>query len=377
MEPCSHRPPCPGCPRFGQRGVTPTVTATLEALCARAGITPAAVVDGSPTGFRHRARLAVRGRARAPKIGIFETGSHRIVDIPHCVVHHPQINAVARAIKAAVRATGTAPYDDDAHRGQLRYVQLVLERPSGRVQVVLVGNDIVPAPLEPLANALGSGLEPSLHSLWWNGQPERSNAILGPHWHRFTGPVAVQERIGDAAVFFPPGAFGQSHLMLADRIVAQVHAWVPAGARVAELYAGCGPIGLGLVARSARVQFNEVAPGGLEGLRYGIDALPAQARERASIHPGPAPEHAGLIRDADIVIADPPRKGLDAAVLDALIATPPARYIAVSCDLASFEREAAALQGSGRMRLSELVPVALFPYTDHVETVALFERIGS
>ena len=67
-------------------------------------------------------------------------------------------------------------------------LQVVVERASQRAQVVLVGNAADPAPLAPLASALEDLLASELHSLWWNGNPARTNVILGPHWHRFSGP---------------------------------------------------------------------------------------------------------------------------------------------------------------------------------------------
>ncbi|HVM64194.1 MAG TPA: hypothetical protein VMU14_04980, partial [Acidimicrobiales bacterium] len=105
---CPHRPPCPGCPRFGEPGLAPPALAALEALARDAGLAPPSVVEGPPFGWRHRARLMVRGRATSPKVGIFQEGSHRIVDMPQCLVHHPGVNVVAAAAKAAIRATGTA-----------------------------------------------------------------------------------------------------------------------------------------------------------------------------------------------------------------------------------------------------------------------------
>jgi tRNA/tmRNA/rRNA uracil-C5-methylase (TrmA/RlmC/RlmD family) len=81
-----------------------------------------------------------------------------------------------------------------------------------------------------------------------------------------------------------------------------------------------------------------------------------------------------VLRGAEVVIADPPRKGLDAAILDALCADPPRRFVYLSCDLDSFQRDAVRLVASGRARLAELVACDLFPNTHHVETLARFER---
>ncbi len=314
----------------------------------------------------------MRGRANSPKFGIFQEGTHRIVDIPRCRVHHPVINRVAAALRRALRETATPPYAERPHRGALRGVQIVIERASQRAQVVLVGNAIEPTPLERLARALEPLLANDLHSLWWNGNPERTNVILGPHWQHFSGPETVRERIGGVDVFFPPAAFGQNHLDLADRLVEQVHAWVPEDGRVLELYAGCGPIGLGLLARSREVTFNEVSPAGLEGLALGLAARPEAEHIRARVIPGEAGAALGALAVCDTVIADPPRQGLDARLLEALIAQPPERLIYASCDATTFLAQSRTLIQRSPLRLRELLACELFPQTRHVETLALF-----
>ena len=370
---CPHRPPCPGCPRLGEPGVAAQARRALDDLARRAGIDPPPLLTGPPTGWRHRVRLAVRGRPASPKVGIFQEGSHRIVDIPRCLVHHPLVNRVAAALKEAMRRTGITPYADTTHRGFVRALQVVVERPSQRVQVVLIANGDDPEPLAPLAAALREALGPSLHSLWWNGNPARTNVILGPHWHRWCGPEAVRETIGGACVCFPPGAFGQANLPLADRLVEQVHAWVPDGVTLTELYAGCGAIGLGLLPRVAAATFNEAAPAGLRGLALGLAAAGPVLSAKAQVVAGPAAGLAGAPCAADVVIADPPRKGLDRPLLDALAAAPPRRLVLVSCNLEAFLREADALCHGGRSRLAALAAVALFPHTAHVETLACFD----
>jgi tRNA/tmRNA/rRNA uracil-C5-methylase (TrmA/RlmC/RlmD family) len=186
----------------------------------------------------------------------------------------------------------------------------------------------------------------------------------------------VRESIGGADVFFPPGAFGQSHLELADRLVAAVHDLVPDGARVAEFYCGVGPIGLGLLARTAQVAFVESAPGALRGLDLGLAARPAAERARAMVVAGEAGASLDALAGADVVIADPPRKGLDAPLAQALAASPPVRFVYVSCDLASFRRDLDVLRAAGRLRLASLTAFALFPNTAHVETLACFDRSG-
>jgi 23S rRNA (uracil1939-C5)-methyltransferase len=370
IVPCTHRPPCPGCPRYGERGLGEPASSVLADLARRTGAALDRVVEGAALGFRMRARLAVRGRSSSPKLGIFQEGTHAIADIPSCTIHSPRINAAARHVRGAIRASGVAPYADRPHVGLLRYVQIVVERSSGRVQVVLVTNDSSEQAIVPMAALLAESLGAALQGLWWNGNPGRTNVIFGSRWKLLAGEEAVRENIGGAAVFFPPGAFGQSNLDLADRIVADVQARVPDDAVVAELYCGVGAIGLGLATRSREVRFNEVSPHGLRGLELGIEQLASEVRARVSVMPGEAATAAPIVAGAGVVIVDPPRKGLDAAVVAALREERPATVLYVSCDAESLARDVAMLIAAGRFRLLRLTPYALFPYTDHVETLA-------
>ena len=91
-----------------------------------------------------------------------------------------------------------------------------------------------------------------------------------------------------------------------------------------------------------------------------------------TLHPGDAGSHAGLVAHAELVIADPPRKGLDPELRRALIQAPPERFVYVSCGIDSFERDAAELLDP--LRLVTLEAFDLFPHTEHLETLAVFER---
>jgi tRNA/tmRNA/rRNA uracil-C5-methylase (TrmA/RlmC/RlmD family) len=374
MLTCSHRPPCPGCPRFGEPGIAAKAHAALEALARAHGLAGVPVVSGAMTGFRMRARLAIRGRLGAPKLGMFELGTHRVVHIPNCVVQHPLINRVAAVVRRALVDAGIAPYAEIVHRGLARYLQVVVERSSGSAQVVIVGNCPTVEPFNACFELIRDRLGDELHSLWFNSQCERSNTILGREFTHWCGPASVVERFGGAAVHYPPGAFGQNNLDIAERIVEHVREQVPAGARVVEFYAGVGAIGLSVLPRVSHLRMNEVSPQSLQGLALGLDALEHAERDKIEVVAGPAGAMASMAMDADVLIADPPRKGLDRELVDQLVANPPERFVYVSCGLESFLADAARLTAGGAMRLSDLHVFNLMPFTEHVETVACFER---
>jgi 23S rRNA (uracil1939-C5)-methyltransferase len=371
---CPHRPPCPGCPRFGEAGIAPDALEALASLARAHGLPGVPVVSGAARAFRLRARLAIRGRQGAPKIGMFQLGTHRVVPIPNCIIQHPLINRVAAVVRRALVDADMPPYSEAAHLGLARYLQVVVERSSQSAQVVLVGNCPTVEPLATCLDLIRERLGSELHSLWFSAHCERSNAVLGAEFQNWCGPASVTERFGGAAVHYPPGAFGQSNLDIAQRIVEHVRAQVPAGARVAEFYAGVGAIGLSLLPGVREICMNEVSPHSLHGLELGLAGLEAADRAKVAVVPGPAREAVRAASGADVVIADPPRRGLDRELVEYLCDERPGRFVYVSCGLESFLEDTKCLTSSGRLRLRNLAAFNLIPFTEHVETIACFER---
>lgn len=371
---CPHRPPCPGCPRFGEHGIAPAAQDALNGLARAHGLPAVAVVSGPSAGFRLRARLAIRGRLGSPKIGLFEAGSHRVVHIPNCSVQHPLINRVASVVRRALVEARVTSYSDRVHLGLARYLQVTVERSSQTAQVVIVANCASSAPLAECFDLIRQRLGSDLHSLWFNGNCERSNTILGPEFEHWYGPDSVVERFGGAAVHYPPGAFGQNNLEVAQRIIERVGTEIPLGARVAEFYAGVGAIGLSVLPRVGEIRMNEVSPHSLRGLELGLAQLDASDREKVTVVPGSAGAARLAAFDAEVVIADPPRKGLDPELTGYLAENPPQRFLYVSCGLESFLDDTARLTSGGKLRLTALTAFDLLPFTGHVEILARFER---
>ena len=338
------------------------------------GVPRVQVVSGKTAGFRHRARLAIRGRLTTPKLGLFESGTHRVVHIPNCSVHHPLINHVANVVRRALVDAKVTSYSDAAHLGLARYLQVVIERGSQTAQVVIVANSATPEPLAECASLIGERLGKDLHSLWFNANLERSNTILGSDFHSWCGPDSVVERFGGAAVHYPPGAFGQSNLEIAELIIEHVREHIPAGSRVLEFYAGVGAIGLSILQNVGEITMNELSPNSLRGLELGLAKLGAPERAKVSLIAGEAGANRLAASDFPVVIVDPPRKGLDPELTEHMSHHAPEGLIYISCGLESLLRDAAQLTSRGKLRLVSLTAFNLMPFTEHVETVARFER---
>jgi 23S rRNA (uracil1939-C5)-methyltransferase len=277
-------------------------------------------------------------------------------------------------VRDALVDSKVTSYSDHPHLGIARYLQVVVERSSQTAQVVIVANSAAPTPFAACFDLIRERLGPELHSLWFNANRERSNAILGPDFEHCYGPASVTERFGGAAVHYPPGAFGQNNLDLAQSIIEHVRAQIPQGARVVEFYAGVGAIGLSVLGQAGEIRMNEVSPHSLHGLELGLAELDAANRAKISVIPGPAGAACLAASEAQVVIADPPRKGLDPELTEHLSQYPPERFVYVSCGLESLLNDTARLTSGGKLRLAALTAFNLLPFTEHVETVARFER---
>jgi tRNA/tmRNA/rRNA uracil-C5-methylase (TrmA/RlmC/RlmD family) len=369
---CPHRPPCSGCPRYAEPDIAPAARLALDELAARHHISPVSIESGRLDGFRLRARLAIRGRLGSPKIGLFELGTHRVVHIPNCRVHHPLINEVANIVRRALVEARLTCYSDGAHMGLARYLQVAVERRTQTAQIVLVGNYESPEPFAECFSLIRERLGAKLHSLWFNSNRESTNTIFTSHFHKICGPDAINENFGGADIFYPPGAFGQSNLEIAGRIIEHLRALVPPAAIVTEYYGGVGAIGLSLLDRVQELRINEVSPQSLLGLEQGLAQL-GPARAKVQVFAGSAEGALTAGEDADVIIVDPPRKGLELPLIESIVHGHCKHLLYVSCGIDSLARDAAVLTRA-HLTLTTLRAFNLFPFTEHVETLACFER---
>ena len=136
-----------------------------------------------------------------------------------------------------------------------------------------------------------------------------------------------------------------------------------------------GAIGLSVLQQVSAITLNELNPSSLHGLELGLAQLSAAERAKISLIPGEAGANSLAASDFQIVIADPPRKGLDPELTQQLSGQPPEAFIYVSCGLDSLLHDAAQLTSRGQLRLVSLRAFNLMPFTEHVETVACFRRV--
>ncbi|HUL06889.1 MAG TPA: hypothetical protein VLV76_11195 [Candidatus Acidoferrum sp.] len=303
-------------------------------------------------GTRRRANLAAEHAGRAVRLGFHARESNRVVDVTGCLVLAPALSRLLPPLRAALAAILT-----DGER-----IEVTATATDGGVDLLLEGRPPLALAAREAFAAFAESAD--LARLTWraHGLPSDPIAMRRPPRIVFAG----------VAVDLPPGAFLQPTAAGEAALAAAVTQALAGCRRVADLYAGCGTFTFPL-ARGARVH-------AVEGDAEAIGALAGAAR-RAVPAPAVTTEQRDLANDPltdkelgrfDGVVFDPPRAGAKAQA-EQLARSRVPKVVAVSCDPATFARDARILVDGG-YRLLEATPIDQFVWSPHVEIAAVFVR---
>jgi 23S rRNA (uracil1939-C5)-methyltransferase len=349
---CRHFDLCSGC-SLSQNLNHPPVWQDMQVYFSEKNEVKPHLFIEEVTGWRCRAKLAVRGTADRSLIGLFKEGTHDVVSIPFCQVHHPRINEAVEKAEHFIRTHRLAPYQEQQGRGELRYIQCVVERKTGKVQMSFVLN--LPSLADPRAQKWGQLLqqwgqedkEGFWHSLWVNFNAQATNTIFGSQWHLCFGEEFLWETFGQTPVCYHPASFAQANLNLFEKMLGHLENLVPKEAKIAEFYAGVGVIGLYLASKSTWIRCGEVNPHAQEGFLHSLAKQAPENASKISFYTGHVKSLLNLLQNATVAIVDPPRKGLDFPLLEALNGNFKGDLIYVSCGWPSFKRDLETLQTGG------------------------------
>jgi 23S rRNA (uracil1939-C5)-methyltransferase len=372
---CPHFPLCSGC------AVNTDVSQIkifdeAKVFFAKQGIFDFRLYTGHACGWRCRAKLAVRGTSEEPLIGLYKAGTHQVIDIPRCCVHHPLINQAVVYLRHWIRSFGIIPYDEKTGKGLLRYIELAVDRENQRVQLTLVLN-LGEEDVEIKRNIKALWEEHPLfwHSLWVNFNTRRDNVILGDVWKLLYGNEWLWDRFCGRQVCFHPASFTQANPEMFEKLLIELANNVPQGSKLVEFYAGGGVIGLTLAEKCKHIVFNEIVPLAQKCFEESCKLLPRDLKEKLTFVCGPAEKQLDLLQDdVDVVVVDPPRKGIDARLLSRLCGHSGLKQlIYVSCGWKSFQKDCERLL-SNHWKLVSAKAFLFFPGTEHLEILAVFLR---
>ncbi len=325
-------------------------------------------------GYRNKAQYPVsikKGRAYA---GFFRAGTHDVVENKRCLILPQEADQVKDIVIDYVNQYNVSVYDEIQHKGLLRHIYVRRGAVSGQVLVCLAvnGRQI------PQAQALVERLKavPGFTTLVLSVNTKKGNAVLGDEFITLYGPGYIEDTLCGLNFRLSPRSFYQVNHHQAQRLyeAAINQAEVTKNDTVLDLYCGVGTITLAMAGAAGKVIGVEVIPQAVEDAR---DNAKRNGIENAEFFCGDAGQAALELEakgiKADVVVVDPPRKGLNADTIEALHRFAPRRIVYVSCDPATLARDVALLKERGYI-LKNAIAADLFPRCSHVETVVTLSR---
>ena len=336
---------------------------------------------GRATAWRTRSKLAVRQDPQGgntPLIGLFEKGSHNVMSIPHCKVHHPAINFAVEKLKKAMVQYGLTGYCEKSHSEDLqcclRYIQCIVERRSKRVQLTLVVNcDKTDAAQKKRWQMLATELyDPQFwHSIWLNYNTQKTNTIFGSAWEKICGDDVVWEVLNNKEVPIGPYAFSQANLEMYEVLLDDLYHGLFSNMKLLELYAGSGTIGLQLANKCRALHLVEVQSEAKGLFEKALERMPYPMQKRITYTVCKSEECTRFLEGMDTCIVDPPRKGLGERVIDDLFASKTLQaLIYISCGFDSLEKDLCYIKKNfPKWEVVDAISYLFFPGTNHVEVM--------
>ena len=378
----------PGCPVYPRCGGCTcrhmTYAAALEAKrrqvqdCferiggIRLEVPPVIGMD-DPSAYRNKTSLPCAGSAAEPVLGFYAPRSHTVIPAASCPNAMPPAGEIAGRFLAWMRRFRVAPYMEETHQGLIRHLVIRVNREGKSMVTVAVNGSRLPH-----AEELTEALSPlGVISIWMNENKDRTNVILSRNFHLIYGSNTLPDTLCGLRFELSPASFFQVNPVQTEKLYAAAldFADLKKDETVCDVYCGAGTITLAAAPRCASAVGIEIVPEAVENARRNAER---NGIANAVFHAGPAEELLPrMVRDGmrcDAVLVDPPRKGLEPAVVSAVAQAGPSRVVYVSCNPATLARDAGLFREAGYETV-KVQPVDMFCWTSGIETVALLSRV--
>jgi 23S rRNA (uracil1939-C5)-methyltransferase len=329
----------------------------------------------NPFRYRNKVQLPVGKVNGEVRIGFYAPRSHDIIDMATCHIQDEVADKVVKLAKEWIIRHNIEPYNELEDKGSVRHIMIRRGFKTGEVMVVIVTKEEKLSYSEEFVQLMVENIQ-GLKSVIQNINSKKTNVILGEKNKVLWGQETITDYIGEFRFNISPLSFFQVNPVQTEVLYnkALEYAGLNGDEIVFDAYCGAGTISLFLSQKAKKVYGVEIVPEAIEdanknALQNNIDNVEFFVGESETVIPQ-------LIQKgikADVVVVDPPRKGCERSLLEAITVIEPRRIVYVSCDPATLARDLGILKDLGYKTL-EIQPVDMFPQTAHVECVALIDR---
>jgi 23S rRNA (uracil747-C5)-methyltransferase len=329
-------------------------------------------IPADPWGSRCKVKASVTGTTETPIVGIVRSDLTS-VDLTHCPLTPPHIVGLITTVKELLKEIGLSPYDVVKRTGELKNLIVLSNQDAseGILRFVLRSREGVPRIRKQVPRI--QSRHPWLKVVSCNIQPIPAAILEGPDEEILTPTITINVRYNHIDLSFHPQAFMQVTHEIAEALYLRAANYVSGRsfAHALDLYCGVGGFSLSLGPSVQKITGVEVSPMAIESAKRSALRL---GNDRAEFYADDVEQFlsTALSFRPDLVIVNPPRRGLSETIRATILEIAPEVILYSSCSPETFARDIAHL--SRDYTLKELAPFDMFPMTAHIEVLGFLER---
>ncbi len=328
-----------------------------------------------PFYYRNKAQYPFGlNKANEPIIGVFANRTHEVIPMEKCMIQNSISEEIAQYILQFVKINKISIYNEQTGKGLLRHLVIKVGIKTNQIMCILVMNGEKLEQEKQLVQELKTKF-PQIKTIIKNVNTKNTNVILGQKNINIYGNGYIEDILGEYKFKISPLSFYQVNPIQAEKLynLGIEKAKISKEDTVFDLYCGIGTISLFMAKYAKKVY-------GIEIVKEAVEA----AKENSIFNNIDNTEFiAGDVEvvldelinkkgiNADIVMFDPPRKGLDQNSIANILKIMPKKIIYISCNPATLVRD--LLEFEKGYEIKKIIPVDMFPWTSHVECVSLLE----
>ena len=327
----------------------------------------------NPFHYRNKAQYPIGiNKEGQPIIGVFANRTHEVIPIEKCYIQNPKSEEIAKFILNFIKEHNISIYNESTRQGLFRHIVIKIGIKTNEIMCILVINGkTIPKEKELIEEILKKFS--NVKTIVKNINTKNTNVILGQENINIYGDGYIQDILGEYTFKISPLSFYQVNPIQAEKLyeLGVKMAQITKNDIVFDLYCGIGTISIFMAKYAKKVYGVEI-----------VEEAVKDAKENARINNVTNTEfYAGDVEKVlddlinqkgiipDIVMFDPPRKGLDKTSISNILKIKPKKVVYISCNPATLIRDLADFKEY--YDVNTIIPVDMFPYTSHVECVAL------
>ncbi len=329
------------------------------------------IIASGKEPYRNKSFFPVAKRDGKPLTGMFESRSHNVVPHKSCKLQPALFDDICDKVISYIEASKMQVYNERNHAGNIRHIGIRYASGTNEIIVILVTRNRK-IPFSKQLERILLEAYPNIVGIIQNINPEKTNVILGDDEKILFGRDFIYEQIGKNKFKLNYKSFFQVNTMQAEKMYDFVNKSISEESNVIDAYCGVGSIGLYLADKAAKVI----------GIENNVKAV-QNAKENTKLNQIDNCEFvAGYVETElpkilknnkiDIIIFDPPRKGLEQRIIDN-IPSDIKKIIYISCDPMTQVRDVKLMMENGFVP-KEMQPLDMFPHTFHIENIVILEK---